>query len=80
MTLSGLRSLDKSAIVGLLFVVSGQRDPQGRNREHANTLRGQGIDVIELDVTKDDSVERAVRSISDKADRIDVLINNAGIA
>src|SRR6202035_3158153 len=30
MTLSGLRSLDKSAIVGLLFVVSGQRDPQGR--------------------------------------------------
>src|SRR5450631_1013794 len=30
MTLSGLRSLDKSAIVGLLFVVSGKRDPQGR--------------------------------------------------
>ena len=30
MTLSGLRSLDKSAIVGLLFVVSGRRDPQGR--------------------------------------------------
>src|SRR6267378_257410 len=30
MTLSGLRSLDKSAIVGLLFVVSDQRDPQGR--------------------------------------------------
>jgi hypothetical protein len=30
LTLSGLRSLDKSAIVGLLFVVSGERDPQGR--------------------------------------------------
>src|ERR1700684_790452 len=30
MMLSGLRSLDKSAIVGLLFVVSGKRDPQGR--------------------------------------------------
>src|SRR6202048_952009 len=30
MTLSGLRSLDKSAIVGFLFVVSGKRDPQGR--------------------------------------------------
>ena len=30
MTLSGLRSLDKSAIVGLLFVVSDKRDPQGR--------------------------------------------------
>src|SRR5450631_4867431 len=30
MTLSGLRSLGKSAIVSLLFVVSGKRDPQGR--------------------------------------------------
>jgi hypothetical protein len=30
MTLSGLRSLDKSAIVGFLFVVSGKREPQCR--------------------------------------------------
>src|SRR6266404_6410615 len=30
MTLSGLRSLDKSAIVCFLFVVSGKREPQCR--------------------------------------------------
>src|SRR5664280_3701000 len=30
MTLSGLRSLDKSAIVCFLFVVSGKREPQSR--------------------------------------------------
>src|SRR6476469_8805854 len=30
MTLGGLRSLDKSAIVCFLFVVSGKREPQGR--------------------------------------------------
>jgi hypothetical protein len=30
MTLSGLCNLDKSAIVGLLFVVSGKRYPLGR--------------------------------------------------
>src|ERR1035438_6100101 len=30
MTLSGLRSLDKSAVVCFLFVVSGKRGPQGR--------------------------------------------------
>jgi NADP-dependent 3-hydroxy acid dehydrogenase YdfG len=61
-------------------VFASMRDPQGKNREHANRLREQGIDVIELDVTNNDSVERAVRSVSDKASRIDVLINNAGIA
>jgi NADP-dependent 3-hydroxy acid dehydrogenase YdfG len=61
-------------------VLASMRDPQGENREHANRLREQGIDVIELNVTNNDSVERAVRSVSDKASCIDVLINNAGIA
>src|SRR6516162_6607218 len=54
-------------------VLASMRDPQGENREHANRLREQGIDVIELNVTNNDSVERAVRSVSDKASCIDVL-------
>lgn len=56
------------------------RDPQGKNRQHADALRKQGIEVIELDVTKNDSVERAVRTVLDDVGHIDVLINNAGIA
>jgi NAD(P)-dependent dehydrogenase (short-subunit alcohol dehydrogenase family) len=61
-------------------VFASMRDPQGKNRQHADALRKQGIEVIELDVTKNDSVERAVRTVLDDVGHIDVLINNAGIA
>jgi NADP-dependent 3-hydroxy acid dehydrogenase YdfG len=61
-------------------VFASMREPQGRNRKHADALRRQGIDVVELDVTNDASVQRAVHSVLHKAGRIDVLVNNAGIA
>jgi NAD(P)-dependent dehydrogenase (short-subunit alcohol dehydrogenase family) len=61
-------------------VFASMRDPQGRNHEHAGALRRQGIEVIELDVTRNDSVERAVRTVLDDVGHIDVLVNNAGIA
>ena len=61
-------------------VIASMRDPQAKNREHAETLRKQGIEVVELDVSSDASVDRAVKEILARANRIDVLINNAGIA
>ncbi|WP_159104031.1 SDR family NAD(P)-dependent oxidoreductase [Rhodopseudomonas sp. B29] len=61
-------------------VFASMRDPHGRNRERANALWSQGIDVVSLDVTNDDSVERAVQTVLRKTPRIDVLVNNAGIA
>ena len=61
-------------------VFASMRDPQGKNREHAETLRKQGIEVVELDVSSDASVDRAVTEILARSRRIDVLINNAGIA
>lgn len=36
------------------------------------------IDVIELDVDKEDSIQSAISEIMSKTDRIDVLVNNAG--
>jgi NAD(P)-dependent dehydrogenase (short-subunit alcohol dehydrogenase family) len=37
------------------------------------------LEILELDVDDPRSIERAVRDVQQKADRIDVLINNAGI-
>lgn len=61
-------------------VFASMRDPHSKNREHAETLRGQNIEVIELDVTDSQSVDRAVATMIAKVGRIDVLINNAGVA
>jgi NADP-dependent 3-hydroxy acid dehydrogenase YdfG len=61
-------------------VIATMRDIEGRNRLHAQALRQQSIDVIELDVTDDTSVNSAVEALLASGRPIDVLINNAGIA
>jgi NAD(P)-dependent dehydrogenase (short-subunit alcohol dehydrogenase family) len=65
-------------------VFATMRDPAGHNAKNASeirTLAEKGslpIHVLELDVTDDASVERAVDAAVAKAGRIDVAINNAG--
>jgi NAD(P)-dependent dehydrogenase (short-subunit alcohol dehydrogenase family) len=61
-------------------VFASMRDPLGKNRAHADALRKLRVNVVELDVTSDDSVEKAVHAVLTRTGRIDVLINNAGIA
>jgi NAD(P)-dependent dehydrogenase (short-subunit alcohol dehydrogenase family) len=61
-------------------VFASMRDPQAKNRDHAELLRKQGIEVVDLDVTLDDSVDHAIKHVLQRAGRIDVLVNNAGIA
>ena len=61
-------------------VFASMRNPQGMNREHADALRVLGAEVVELDVTNTESVEQAVAATVAKAGRIDVLVNNAGVA
>ena len=60
-------------------VLATMRDAKGRNRAHADALRAQSIEVFELDVSDDASVERAVREILEAAPGVDVLVNNAGV-
>jgi NAD(P)-dependent dehydrogenase (short-subunit alcohol dehydrogenase family) len=65
-------------------VFATMRDPGGRNAKNASEIRALAekdslpIYVLELDVTDDASVERAVDAAVAKAGRIDVAINNAG--
>src|ERR1700729_2050593 len=44
-------------------VFATMRDIAGRNRSHADALRSQKIRVVELDVTDDGSIDRAIASI-----------------
>jgi len=65
-------------------VFATMRDPGGRNAKNASEIRALAqeeslpIHVLELDVTDDASVGRAVDAAVAKAGRIDVAINNAG--
>src|SRR5918997_678450 len=61
-------------------VLLGARDPE-RGRTAAEKLAADGGDVrhIPLDVTDDDSVAAAVERVTGITDRLDVLVNNAGI-
>jgi len=65
-------------------VFATMRDPGGHNAKNASEIRTLAekdslpIHALELDVTDDASVERAVDAAVAKAGRIDVAINNAG--
>lgn len=67
-------------------VFATMRDPGGRNATNASEIqalaKGESLplNVLELDVTNDVSVERAVNICVEQAGRIDVAINNAGYA
>ena len=65
-------------------VFATMRDPAGRNAKNAAEIRAIAekdslpIHILELDVTDEASVGRAVDAAVAKAGRIDVVINNAG--
>jgi NAD(P)-dependent dehydrogenase (short-subunit alcohol dehydrogenase family) len=67
-------------------VFATMRDCSGRNASTSEALRslanreGWNLDVLDMDVTNEVSVNRAVQQALDRAGRIDVVINNAGIS
>lgn len=61
-------------------VFAAMRDPKRRNKEHAKALEQKGLHVVDLDVTNQRSIDLAIRAVLKKTDRIDVLVNNAGVA
>ena len=65
-------------------VFASMRDVEHRNSEHAGRLRAWAknkavsVEVVELDVTDQGSVDRAISLIEQTANHVDVVINNAG--
>ena len=70
------RELAKSG----MHVIMGARNLE-RGNKAVGDLKQEGLDVelLEIDVSKSDSIEKAVIELEKKYDRLDVLVNNAGI-
>jgi NAD(P)-dependent dehydrogenase (short-subunit alcohol dehydrogenase family) len=62
-------------------VFATMRGPEGKNAAVKADLEAYSdfIHVVDMDVTNDDSVKTAMALILDKAGKIDVLLNNAGV-
>ena len=61
------------------------RNPNTKNASKKEALlkvaqaENLSIEVIELDVTKEDSVQKAIYQVIDADGKIDTLVNNAGV-
>lgn len=64
-----------------LTVLVGARDA-ARGEAAARTLRNEGVDArfVAVDVTEQGSIEAAAQTIEAEFGRLDVLVNNAGVA
>jgi NAD(P)-dependent dehydrogenase (short-subunit alcohol dehydrogenase family) len=64
-----------------LKVWLGARDAE-RGGTAARELQAEGLDVhwLEIDVSSDESVAAAARTVGTESSRLDVLVNNAGVA
>src|SRR5882757_4334543 len=75
------REIARQLAASGMTVYLGARD-NSRGKAAAAELEGERLDVrfVQLDVTDADSVSAAVQTIEADAGRLDVLVNNAGIA
>jgi NAD(P)-dependent dehydrogenase (short-subunit alcohol dehydrogenase family) len=64
-----------------MTVLVGARDP-GRGAAAADAIRAAGGDAhpVTMDVTDPATIAAAAGAVSDRFDRLDVLVNNAGVA
>jgi NAD(P)-dependent dehydrogenase (short-subunit alcohol dehydrogenase family) len=61
-------------------VIAAMRGTKGKNETVAKELAVlPGIEVVDLDVTSDESVNKAIQQTLTKHGKIDVLVNNAGV-
>jgi NAD(P)-dependent dehydrogenase (short-subunit alcohol dehydrogenase family) len=62
-------------------VIAGMRNVAGKNAAAAQELNTiPNIEVMEIDITNDDSVKRAFEQVLSKYGKIDVLVNNAAVS
>lgn len=60
-------------------VVGTMRSLQGKNKAIANELKSKGVALVEMDVTREESVNAGVSSAIEIMGGLDTVFNNAGI-
>jgi NAD(P)-dependent dehydrogenase (short-subunit alcohol dehydrogenase family) len=75
------REISRQLAAKGILVLMGARDRE-RGEKAVADLRAQRLPVefIQIDVTSDASVDQAAAEVGRRHDRLDVLVNNAGIA
>lgn len=61
------------------IVVASIRDPEGRNKSSMDELKSAGANIVEIDVTDDNSVKQGISNAIAIVGELDVVINNAGM-
>lgn len=69
----------KALIAGGHKVVGTMRSTSGKNEQVAKDLKTLGVDLVEMDVINEESVNNGVKKAIELLDGLDVLINNAGL-
>ena len=78
----GLETAKQLAQLGEYFVYLGSRD-KARGEAAIKQLNAEGItnvELIQIDITDNESIRRAKETLQARIDALDILINNAGIA
>ena len=60
-------------------VAATMRNSASKNKGIADELSGLGAEIIEMDVTSDDSADQGVSKATELMGGLDVVINNAGV-
>ncbi|HTJ30402.1 MAG TPA: SDR family oxidoreductase [Acidobacteriaceae bacterium] len=76
----GLETAKQLGAEGVTVVVGARQ--QGAAEETAATLRAAGVDAygVKLDVVREEDRKATAKYIADKFGKLDILINNAGVA
>lgn len=61
------------------YVVGSMRSVGGKNAHIANELKSKGVQLVEMDVTNEESVTSGVKAAIKTMEGIDTVFNNAGV-
>lgn len=75
----GFELVRRLAQQGIRVVLASRDVGRGEQAQASLAKEGLDVDVIQLDVSQRDSIERAAEELAKRYKKLDILVNNAGI-